>query len=461
MAAVAIYLLCSDGEEGAEVYSAASDRNQASLIFNEACSMVKKSPILKKSLRVRKTVKELHFDNTTSIYKVISAAGFRNEGYNIHGLLFDELHTQQNRKLWAALRYGTAARTQGIKFVTSTAGEDDETLLWYERFTEAKKVQKGESIDIHLLACVYALEETEDWQLEETWKRINPGYGVNVNAVEFRRDFENSKKSSANEVEFLRYRLNKSTKYSAAWIRHQYWPLGCSDGLETRFAKSKIYVGVDLADTVDLNACILAEEVLHPDKGSCIKIDCHFWAAEESVHKLSGVNADRYKQWFEQGHLIKIPGPVASQEVIEDDIIRMILGKKVQCLGIDRFNATRFAYSMDAKLKKFGQTVDIRQVSYNAATMNNSVRFMEELIYTGRIIHENNPIMNWMFGNVKCMEDSSQNRKLDKSSSQGKKIDGFSALCIAVYCMINMEPKFVSKYNTPGIIPAAVSLQGA
>ena len=231
MAAIAIYMLIADGEAGSEVYSAAADRTQAGIIYNEACMMVKKSPALKKVLRIKKAVKELHHDNTNSMYKVLASTGFRSDGINIHCLLFDELHTQQNRKLWAALRYGTAGRVQGLKFITSTAGEDDETLLWFERFNEARKVQASVSVDIHLLSCVYALEEGEDWTKEATWKRINPGWDI-INSVEFARDYENSKKSSANEVEFLRYRLNKSTKYQSAWIQHDYWKLGISDGLE-------------------------------------------------------------------------------------------------------------------------------------------------------------------------------------------------------------------------------------
>lgn len=449
MAAIAIYLLAMDGEEGAEVYSAASDRNQASIIYTEACSMVRKSPALRKNIRLKKTVKEMHYDTSTSIYKVISAAGFRNEGYNIHGLLFDEIHTQPNRKLWAALAYGTAGRQQGIIFVTSTAGELDETALWWERFQAALKVQNSEEIDIHLLACVYALEEGEDPGSEEVWKRVNPGYGVCVNVIEFRRSYENSKKSSANEVEFLRYRLNKATKYQAAWIRQEYWKLGLSDGTEIIQKGSKQYAAVDLADTVDLNATVYGQECMHPEKGLCIRIKTRFWASEESLNKMNGINADRYNQWFKNGHMTMIPGPVADQEVIEDDMLPDLILTPTACIGIDRFNATRFAGSMSRKLKKVKKDIDIRLVQYNASTMNDAIRFIEEMIYKGRIIHDGNPVMDWMFSNCKCTLNSFGNRLLDKAASQSKKIDGFSALCIMVYCMLNLEPKFESRYNDP------------
>jgi phage terminase large subunit-like protein len=461
MAAVAVYLLTSDGEDAAQVYSAASDRNQASLIFNEATSMVKKSPALQKAIKIRKAVKEMHYDANDSVYKVISATGFRNEGFNIHGLLFDELHTQQNRKLWAALRYGTAARRQGIKFITSTAGEDDPTLLWYERFSLAKQIQASKVVDIHLLPCVYALEDDEDVSMEDTWMRCNPSYGVIVNSVEFKRDYENSLKSSANEMEFLRYRLNKATKLESTWIRKQYWQLGRCDYGVADPIDDFTYIGVDLADTVDLNAEVKGRQVIHPEKGACIEIKCRFWTASESVHRLNGVNKDRYEQWAKSGDLIMIQGPIADQEIIEDAIILGSMHENVKCIGIDRFNAARFANDMAKKYAALDKEMDIRLCSYNAATMNDAVRWMEELIYMGRILHDGSPIMEWMFSNIKCVQDSSGNRKLDKSGSQGKKIDGFSALCIMMYCLINTETEFESRYNTPGEKPYSTAFTGS
>jgi phage terminase large subunit-like protein len=192
-AGLVLYTLLADREIGAKVYSAAADRKQASLIFEVAKTMVKGNPKISSLLKVKPTQKRIDCELLDAYYEVLSADAFRNEGHNIHGLFFDELHTQKTRALWAALRYGSAARKQGIRFVISTVGLLDEASLWWERFNFALAVQESRKIDINLLPCVYAMKESDDYTSEEVWKRVNPSWGYTVNPLEFRRDYENSK----------------------------------------------------------------------------------------------------------------------------------------------------------------------------------------------------------------------------------------------------------------------------
>lgn len=461
-AAIALYLIIADGEYGAKVYSAASDRNQASLIFNVASEMVKINDDLDSTLRVRKTIKKIYFDEMSSVYEVISSEGRRNEGFNIHGLLFDELHTQPNRKLWAALRYGSAARRQGIRFILSTAGELDEELLWWERFNFAKQIQNSEAVDIHILPCVYASEEGDDPYSEDTWRKCNPSYDHSINKVEFARDADNAKKNGQNESEFLRYRLNRPTKFESAWIRYQYWHACVSPQPPTPVAgMSEEYLGIDLADTTDMNAATFVKEVLHPTKlildefgdptpMPCLHVKPHFWLPGEAGLAQNKGNRERYERWIERGLINVIPGPIAHQQVLEDDVVTLCNDRIIGEIGVDRFLAKRFCYGIQVKMRaeKMWKKDLIRLVPYTAPQMTESVKWLEELIYLGAILHDNNPILNWMFGNIRCSSDSSGNRKLDKGENSKGKIDGFAALCMALYCMINKEPKFISKYST-------------
>lgn len=452
-AALALYLLTSDGEYGAEVYSAAADRNQASIIYNEAKAMVEMSDPLMESLYVRKTKKQIEYPDANSKYEVLSADAFRNEGYNISALLFDELHTQRNRNMWNALRYGGAARRQPLNCVLSTAGEFDETLLWYERFIHSLKVQNSEVVDIHLLPCVYAMKDGQDWRSEETWISCNPSYGVALDKTQFKIDFEDALKNAANEASFLRYRLNKPTKFESAWIRQHYWN-GCSlkSELDDESLPSVTFAGGDLSDNIDLNSLVTAKKFNYDFKGvmkSALYIKPTFWAPQEAGLANNQSNRERYLKWFDSGLLRQIEGPVAEQEVIEDDIVRLFKEEKVKELGLDRNNATRFATSMQRKFKLNRIRTKMRLMPYNFYTTNEPVLLLEGLITSGRLFHDDDEIMNWMFGNICCSVDSSGNRKLDKSKSKGK-IDGFAALIVAVQCIMQDELTPESRYNTAG-----------
>lgn len=470
-AAIAIYLITFDKEFGANVYGAASDRGQASLVFNVAKAMVKMDETLDEVIKIKETKKLMICEELNSKYEVISSEGRRNEGHNIHGLIFDELHTQKDRRLWASLRYGGSARRQSIRFILSTAGEADEESLWFERFSLALKVQKSEKIDIHLLPCVYAIEDGEDWNDPAVWERVNPSWHTTINQVEFKRDYETAKTSSSSESEFLRYRLNRSTKHRSAWIQGIYWTNCKVEEIPQRIKNSsgmypKEYIGVDLADTSALVAAVSCREVVSASEDAFdnllqiatrssfdkkIVIDAHFWAPSEFAVGKNRWLRDIIDNWFYAKRkdglplLRKIDGPIAHQWVVEDDLIQMIQGKNVREIAIDKWHASRFSYSMQEKLKKVNSKTKLRMVQYTTAHMNEATKFLQELILSGYIVHDGNPIMNYMFNNIQAMVDSSGNQKLDKSGHKGP-IDGFSALTLALYSMINETPGLISKY---------------
>lgn len=448
-AAIALYLLTADGEYGSHVYGAASDKKQASIIFNEAVSMARKNPEMEACLKIRESLKIIRFPETDSKYEVLSSDGYRNEGLNIHGLLFDELHAQPNRALWAALKFGGASRKQPITFVMSTAGEHDEESLWWERFHYAKKIQESKIVDIRVLACVYAIEDNEDWQSEEVWKRVNPSWGETVYVDKFLMAYQSALISGTNESDFLRYRLNRATKFESAWIKVDYWN-ACkqTDAEITQKEGGRGYLAVDLSDHLDLTAIAGIREVTVGEEDK-LQLSTMFFAPTEPQNQ---VNKERYKVWESAGLIRLIPGPICRQELIEDEVVEWLRLNNsqwnVRDIGVDRFNSTRFSYSMKAKLRDAGfYRAEVRQVSYNAPTLNDAMKELESMIFQGTLIHDDSPIMRFMFHNCMASMDSSGNRKLDKARSKGK-IDGFAALLMAVYLAINQDATFKSKYST-------------
>lgn len=154
LAGIGLYLLMADGEQGAEIYSAASDRDQAGIVFREAANMVRASPMLRNSIEVIDSRRTITDRKTSSFYRVLSADAFRAEGLNIHGLLFDELHAQRDRRLFDSLRYGGAAREQPLLVSITTAGYDRNSIC-FEQYSYAKAVAQDWRHDPSFFPMIY------------------------------------------------------------------------------------------------------------------------------------------------------------------------------------------------------------------------------------------------------------------------------------------------------------------
>ena len=173
-AAVALLLCCGDGEERAEVYGCAADRQQASIVFEVAADMERMCPALGKRVKILASQKRMVYLPTNSFYQVLSAEAYSKHGFNIHGVVFDELHTQPNRKLFDVMTKGSGdARMQPLYFLITTAGTDTQSIC-YETHQKAKDILEGRKIDPTFYPVIYGAKEDEDWTDPEGWKRSNP-----------------------------------------------------------------------------------------------------------------------------------------------------------------------------------------------------------------------------------------------------------------------------------------------
>jgi phage terminase large subunit-like protein len=178
-AGLGLYLTFADGENGSEVYSAASDREQAAIVFETAKSMVESSPALSKRAEVFR--RSIVVPGTKSSYKVLSADAPTKHGLNAHGIIFDELHAQPNRDLWDVLTTSTGARHQPVTLAITTAGFDRQSIC-YEIHDYAMKVKQGIVPDDSFLPVIYAADEADDWTLPKTWAIANPCLDVTVSS---------------------------------------------------------------------------------------------------------------------------------------------------------------------------------------------------------------------------------------------------------------------------------------
>lgn len=256
-AAVALLLCCGDGEERAEVYGCAADRQQASIVFNVAADMVRMCPALSKRVKILDSQKRLIYQPTGSIYQVLSADVGNKHGFNTHGVVFDELHTQPNRKLYDVMTKGSGdARMQPLYFLITTAGNDTKSIC-YEIHQKALDIIEGRKIDHTFYPVIYGASEEDDWTDPKVWAKANPSLGITVGIDKVQDACESAKQNPAEENSFRQLRLNQWVKQAVRWMPMEKWDK-CAfavreDDLEGRVC----YGGLDLSSTTDITAFVL------------------------------------------------------------------------------------------------------------------------------------------------------------------------------------------------------------
>jgi phage terminase large subunit-like protein len=243
---LSLYLLCGDGEPGAEVYSAAVDRDQASIVFNEAAHMVEASPHLSQRLTLIRSTKRIVDHRSRSYYKALSADVPAKEASNAHAILIDELHAQKNRDLGHAplrRRFGR----QPLHLSITTAGYDRHSICW-EQHDYAEKVLDGTVEDLAFFPYITAAGPEDDWTDPVVWQKANPSFGVTMSAEQFAEDCQKAE-SPPREL-FRRYRLVQWTEQDVL-INMQKWD-ACSS--TANLEKKTCFAGLDLSSTTDLAA---------------------------------------------------------------------------------------------------------------------------------------------------------------------------------------------------------------
>ena len=264
-AAVALLLTCGDGEERAEVYGCAADRNQAKIVFDVAVDMVRFCPALSKRVKILESQKKLIYKPTNSFYQVLSADVANKHGFNTHGVIFDELHTQPNRKLFDVMLQGSGdARMQPLYFLITTAGNDTNSICYevhqagndtnsicYEVHQKAIDIAEGRKVDPTFYSVIYGADESEDWTDPKVWKKANPSLGITVGIDKVKAACDSARQNPGEENSFRQLRLNQWVKQAVRWMSMEKWD-ACAfpvdeDALEGRVC----YGGLDLSSTTD------------------------------------------------------------------------------------------------------------------------------------------------------------------------------------------------------------------
>ena len=443
-AAVALLLTCGDGEERAEVYGCAADRQQASIVFEVAADMVRMCPALNKRVKILASQKRIIYLPTNSFYQVLSAEAYSKHGFNIHGVVFDELHTQPNRKLFDVMTKGSGdARMQPLYFLITTAGTDTQSIC-YETHQKAKDILAGRKIDPTFYPVIYGADEADDWTDPKVWKKANPSLGITVGLDKVKAACESAKQNPGEENSFRQLRLNQWVKQAVRWMPMEKWDR-CSFAVSEEDLEGRVcYGGLDLSSTTDITAFVLVFPPL--DEDDKFQVLPYFWIPEETLDLRVRRDHVPYDVWERQGYLRTTEGNVVHYGYIEKFIER--LGEKfnIREIAFDRWGAVQMVQNLE------GMGFTVVPFGQGFKDMSPPTKELMKLTLEQKIAHGGHPVLRWMMDNIYIRTDPAGNIKADKEKST-EKIDGAIATIMGLDRAIRCgNDTGESVYDTRGLL---------
>jgi phage terminase large subunit-like protein len=423
IAALAIDGLLFDGEIGAEVYSAAADKDQAALAFNVAAQMIRNDERLARECEIIDSQKRIIHRKTGSFYRAISAEAYSKHGFNASRVLYDELHAAPSRELWDVLTSSTGARAQPLTVAISTAGYDRHSILW-ELYSHAKKVAQNPALDPAFLPVIFEAPPDADWTSEKVWKAANPALGDFRSLEEMQTAAARAREIPAQENTFRRLYLNQWTEQAARWITMPAWD-ACRAPIDRAALRGRrCFVGLDLSTTTDLTAAV----AVFPD-GDHFDVLPHFFCPADRIPQRAARDRVPYDQWAREGFLTATPGPVVDYDLVRDHVLAWDQEFDLRIVAYDPWNATDLINRLE---KKDGLVcVKMRQGFH---TLSAPTKSLEAAILSRRIRHDGHPVLRWNMQNASTEGDAAGNVKLSKELST-ERIDGAYALVMALDAM--------------------------
>ena len=443
-AAIALLLCCGDGEASAEVYGCAADRQQASIVFNVAADMIRMCPALHKRCKILSATKRIIYKPTNSFYQVLSAEAYTKHGFNVSGVVFDELHAQPDRRLFDVITKGSGdARTQPLYFLITTAGNDTNSIC-HEIHQKALDILEGRKIDQTFYPIIYGAANDDDWTSPDIWRKVNPSLGVTIDIEKVKAACESAKNSPAEENVFRQLRLNQWIKQEERWLSVRKYDECKADFDECNLEGRICYGGLDLSSTTDLTAFVL---VFPPEIGDDrYFVLPYFWLPADTINLRVRRDHVPYDIWERKGLLNVTEGNVVDYGAIENFIVQLGERFNIAEICFDRWNATQLTQRLEGEynftMVQFGQGFH---------SMSAPTKEFERLILEKKIIHNGNEILRWNVDNLVVETDASGNIKPSKRKAT-EKIDGVVALIMSLSRALIYGVAQESVYDSRGLL---------
>jgi phage terminase large subunit-like protein len=422
-AAIALYGLLADGEIGAEVYSAAADRDQAALVFNVAAQMIRNDPELYGQCEIVDSQKRIVHRKSGSVYRAISADAHTKHGFNASMVIYDELHAAPNRELWDVLTTSMGARAQPLTLAISTAGYDRLSILW-EMYEYARKVRDGVVTDETFLPILYEAPIDAEWTDERVWKAANPALDDFRSLEEMQIACRRAKEIPAQENAFRRLYLNQWTEQHTRAIDMAQWRVCQAVPPASELFGATCFGGLDLGQSDDFSAWV---RIWVLEDGRVV-VKPRFFLPASAVAKYPN---RPYAQWRNAGILEITEGNTTDYDLVERAVLEDCQRDGIREVAYDK----RFAEQMAQHLVGAGiAMVDQPQGEW----LHEAITRKLELITRGLLCHGDNPILTWMASNYVLRQNSTTQRFRPDKDKAGEKIDGQVALDMAIARWVRM-----------------------
>lgn len=408
-----------------EVYSAATTRDQASLVFKYVSAMVKADPTLRAECTIVESRRRIVHTRSGSFYEALSAdAASGRDGISPKCLIIDELHRFKKGKevaLYNLLKNSMGVADQSLTFTITTAG-DDVSGICYAEWERARKCRDGIFDDPTYVPVIFEAPRNCNWQSEKVWAKVNPALG-DFKTLESMRDMAREAKQKPSMLpEFKRFQLNIWTERSDAWLRMDRWDAcpAIPGGLVS-LEGHECYVGIDLSSRSDLT--VMARVFpLEPDAKGLRRfvVVPTFWCPEENVTEMHGRTGAPYRSWVEQGHLKLTSGNVIDLDFIRAEVNAISKITPISKVGVDPWNA------LSLMTQLMGDGFDVLEFRQGYRSLSGPSKELENLVLDGRLIHGGHPVLRWNASNTVVDRDAAGNIKPTKEKRMGK-IDGIVA----------------------------------
>jgi phage terminase large subunit-like protein len=432
----AAVLFCDD-EPGAEIYSAATDKEQARITFKAAKDMILASPILSKKCKIFKDAIEYK----GRVWRPLSADAKTKDGLNAHLVIVDELHAHKNRELIDVLETSQGARRQPILLIITTAGLYDKTHICWEYHEHAEQVRDGIVSDPEFLPVIYSANKTDDWKSLETAKKANPNFGISVKEDYVKQKLKKAIDIPGFENTYKRLHLNLWTEQAKKWLSIESWDACKRIYTPQDLIGRRCFGGLDMSSTQDLSALGL---VFPFEKGERFLdyefSDRHyvtlqyFWVPKDSAEKRSRNDKVKYLEWIRQGYITATEGNVVDYDFVRADINKIGDLFNIKELAIDRWNTTQLQTQL------MGDGFTVVPFGQGFASMSAPTKDFETLVLGQKLWHNGHLVMRFCVDNIAIKSDPAENIKPDKSTS-GEKIDGVVATIMGLGRAAVEEPE--------------------
>lgn len=462
MAGIALYMTAADGEESAEVYGAAKDRDQAALVFNVAKRMVELSPILSRELKVVDSRRRIVHTATNSVYAVIPGDAEGNLGQDPSCILFDEIIAQPSRDLYDTLRTAFGSRSEPLLVCATNAGNDPESFAKLEH-DEALRVAEDASRQPN--RYVYARntpEEADPWD-EKNWHYANPALGEFLNIATLRAEAAAARQDPTKENSFRQYRLSQWVQAASRAIQIHRWDEGAGMVVADQLEGRKCFAGLDLAATTDLAALILLfpptpeeleEDIKSPGEWkpgdklpAGYQVIGRYWVPEGAVEDLDKGTGGKVSAWAKEGRVDILEGDVIDYEPIWEEIYRANNRFGLIDVNLDPWNAATTIKELEKN------RIEAVPIAQTFRALSPPTKEFRKLVKERRIRHGADPVLRWNIDALELKRDHADNERPVKPNrnASSKRVDGAVALIMALDGALRRGETRQSAYEDRGL----------